>query len=258
MYFDSHCHLDRIDLDAFDAAFDSLLSQIEAAGVTRMLCIGVDLDSFESMYTRIRPYEHIFCTVGVHPDYREVREPTVDELCRLAERSDVVAIGETGLDYFHQSGDLDWQRRRFVTHIEAARACDKPLVVHTRDAREDTLTLLRRHGAEQVGGVLHCFTEDWDMARAASELDFYISISGIVTFNQADNVREMARRIPLERLLIETDAPWLSPAPYRGKPNFPGRVPLVAAKLAEIRDESVAQIAAATYANANRLFRLAG
>ena len=257
MYFDSHCHLDHIDLAAFDADFDRLLAEIEAAGVTRMLCIGVDLDTFESMHARIQPYEQIFCTVGVHPDYKDVREPTVDELCRLAEHDDVVAIGETGLDYFHQSGDLDWQRRRFVTHIEAARSCDKPLVIHTRDAREDTLDLLRRHRADQVGGVLHCFTEDWEMARAAIELNFYISISGIVTFNQAENVREMARRIPLDRLLIETDAPWLSPAPYRGKPNFPGRVPLVASKLAEIRDESVERIAAATYANANRLFRLA-
>ncbi len=257
MYFDSHCHLDHIDLEAYDADFDRLLAEIDAAGVTRMLCIGVDLDTFETMHERIRPYEHIYCTVGVHPDYQDVREPTVDELCSLATRESVVAIGETGLDYFHQSGDLDWQRQRFVTHIEAARQSNKPLVVHTRDAREDTLDLLRRHGADQVGGVLHCFTEDWEMARAAIELDFYISISGIVTFNQADNVREMARMIPLERLLIETDAPWLSPAPYRGKPNFPGRVPLVAAKLAEIRDESVEQIASATYANANRLFRLA-
>ncbi len=256
MYFDSHCHLDHIDLDDFDADFDRLLAQIAAADVTRMLCIGVDLDTFESMFNRIESYKQVFCTVGVHPDYRDVREPTIDELCRLAERDRVVAIGETGLDYFHQSGDLEWQRQRFVTHIEAARSCNKPLVVHTRDAREDTLNLLRRHGADQVGGVLHCFTEDWEMARAAIELDFYISISGIVTFHQADNVREMARQVPLERLLIETDAPWLSPAPYRGKTNFPGRVPLVAAKLAEIRDETLEQIAAATYANANRLFRL--
>ncbi|MDJ0776211.1 MAG: TatD family hydrolase [Gammaproteobacteria bacterium] len=256
MYFDSHCHLDHIDLENFAADFDRLLAEIAAEGVTRMLCIGVDLDSFESMYARVLPYEQIYCTVGVHPDYLDVREPTVDELCNLAGRDGVVAIGETGLDYFHQSGDLEWQRQRFVTHIEAARRCGKPLVVHTRDAREDTLDLLRRHGAEEVGGVLHCFTEDWEMARAAIELDFYISISGIVTFNQAENVREMARQVPLERLLIETDAPWLSPAPFRGKPNFPGRVPLVAAKLAEIRAESLEQIAAATYHNANRLFRL--
>ena len=245
-FFDSHCHLDRIDLADFDGEFDRLLQTVEGEGVTRMVCIGVTLESFEDMYRRIAPCEQVYCTAGVHPDYEDVAEPSVETLCRLAERERVVAIGETGLDYFHMSGDLDWQRRRFVTHIEAAR-----------DARDDTIELLRRHNAAEVGGVLHCFTESWDMARAAIELDFYISISGIVTFNQAQNVRDMAARIPLERLLIETDSPWLSPAPFRGKPNHPGRVRLVAEKLAEIRPESVEDIAAATYENANRLFRLA-
>ena len=151
---------------------------------------------------------------------------------------------------------LAWQRKRFVTHIEAARQCQLPLIVHTRDAKQDTLDILRRHRADEVGGVLHCFTEDWEMARAAIDLDFYISISGIVTFAQAQNVRDMARQIPLERLLIETDSPWLSPAPFRGKTNHPGRVSLVAQKLAEIRGESLQTLASATYANANRLFRL--
>ena len=189
----------------------------------------------------------------MHPDYEDTTEPDVTRLCQLAQRERVVAIGETGLDYFHQPEAPDWQRRRFVTHIEAARECGLPLVVHTRAAREDTLELLRRHDAKKVGGVLHCFTEDWEMARAAIDLGFYISISGIVTFQQAQNVRDMAQRIPLERLLIETDAPWLSPAPFRGKPNHPGRVRLVAEKLAEIRGESLDSIASATYANANRL-----
>ena len=256
MYFDSHCHLDRIDLGDFDDDFERLLETVEQAGVTRMICIGVDLESFESMHRRILPYRQVYCSAGVHPDYAEATEPSVERLCELADRDRVVAIGETGLDYFHQSGDLDLQRRRFVTHIEAARACGKPLIVHTREAREDTLSLLRDHRADEVGGVLHCFTEDWEMASAAIDLDFYISISGIVTFNQAQNVRDMAVRIPLERLLIETDAPWLSPAPFRGKPNHPGRVGLVAEKLAEIRGESLQALASATYANANRLFRL--
>lgn len=256
MYFDSHCHLDRIDLSDFDDDFASLMARIEADGVTRMLCIGVDLESFTSMHDRIADCPQVFCSAGVHPDYVDIAEPEVSILCELASRDKVVAIGETGLDYFHQSGDLDWQRRRFVTHIEAARECKMPLVVHTRDAREDTLELLRKHRADEVGGVLHCFTEDWEMARAAIDLGFYISISGIVTFNQAQNVRDMARQIPLPSLLIETDSPWLSPVPYRGKTNYPGRVGLVAQKLAEIRDESVEEIAAATYANANRLFRL--
>lgn len=256
MFFDSHCHLDRIDLGDYDNNFDRLLEIIEADGVTRMICIGVTLESFDDMYRRVEGREQVYCTAGVHPDYEDTSEPDVERLCRLAARERVVAIGETGLDYFHQPAAPEWQRRRFVTHIEAARECGLPLVVHTRDAREDTLELLCRHRADEVGGVLHCFTEDWEMARAAIELDFYISISGIVTFHQAHNVREMAQKIPLERLLIETDSPWLSPAPFRGKPNHPGRVRLVAEKLAEIREESLETIASATFANANRLFRL--
>lgn len=256
MYFDSHCHLDRISLDDHGGDFGRLLDEIAAAGVTRMVCIGVTLESFDDMYRRIEPLDQVYCTAGVHPDYEQVGEPSVEGLCELAARDKVVAIGETGLDYFHQSGDLEWQRRRFVTHIEAARECGLPLVIHTRDAREDTLDLLRRHQARDVGGVLHCFTESWEMARAAIELGFYISISGIVTFHQAQNVRDMARRIPLDRLLIETDSPWLSPAPHRGKVNHPGRVALVAARLAEIRDDSLESIAAATYRNASRLFAI--
>ena len=221
-----------------------------------MVCIGVTLESFDDMYSRIADLEQVYCTAGVHPDYEQVEEPDVDRLCALAERNKVVAIGETGLDYFHQPDGAEWQRRRFVTHIEAARQCRLPLVIHTRDAREDTLELLRRHRASDVGGVLHCFTESLEMALAAIDLGFYISISGIVTFHQAQNVRDMAREIPLERLLIETDSPWLSPAPFRGKPNHPGRVRLVAEKLAEIRDESLQQIAEATYRNACSLFSL--
>ena len=256
MFFDSHCHLDRIALDEHGGDFDRLLATISEAGVTCMICIGVTLESFDAMHARIAGLEQVYCTAGVHPDYEDVDEPSVERLCELATLDKVVAIGETGLDYYHQQGAPDWQRRRFVTHIEAARACGLPLVIHTRDAREDTLELLRRHRAQEVGGVLHCFTESWEMAREAIELGFYISISGIVTFHQAQNVRDMARRIPLDRLLIETDSPWLSPAPYRGKPNHPGRVALVAEKLAEIRDESLDTIAQSTYRNACRLFAI--
>ncbi|MGD2172468.1 MAG: TatD family hydrolase [Gammaproteobacteria bacterium] len=254
MYFDSHCHLDRIQLEDYDNDFGRLMNTIADEGVTRMICIGVTLESFDDMYRRIADLDQVYCTAGVHPDYEQVEEPGVERLCELAERDKVVAIGETGLDYFHQPGQLDWQRERFVTHIEAARECGLPLVIHTREAREDTLELLRRHRARDVGGVLHCFTESWEMARAAIELGFYISISGIVTFAQAQNVRDMACKIPLERLLIETDSPWLSPAPYRGKPNHPGRVRLVAEKLAEIRDQSLDDIAAITCRNACELF----
>ena len=256
MYFDSHCHLDRIDLGDFDNSFQALLDSIAAEQVTRLVCIGVDLESFAGMYAQISPEPEIFCTAGVHPDYIDATEPDVENLCALAELDKVVAIGETGLDYFHQNGDLEWQRRRFVVHINAARECGLPLVIHTRNAREDTLDLLRRHQARDVGGVLHCFTEDWEMAEQAIDLGFYISISGIVTFNQAENVRKMARQIPLDCLLIETDSPWLSPAPFRGKTNHPGRVRLVAEKLAEIRQEPLSALASATYLNASRLFKI--
>lgn len=256
MYFDSHCHLDRIELEDHGGDFDRLLKAIEAEGVTRMVCIGVTIESFDAMHERIADLDRVYCTAGVHPDYQQVEEPSVEKLCQLATRDKVVAIGETGLDYFHQSGDLDWQRRRFVTHIEAARECGLPLVIHTREARQDTLDLLVRHQARDVGGVLHCFTESWEMAREAIDLGFYISISGIVTFHQAQNVRDMACKIPLDRLLIETDSPWLSPVPFRGKANHPGRVRLVAEKLAEIREQDLDEIADATYRNACRLFGL--
>jgi len=256
MFFDSHCHLDRIDLEGHNNSFSQLLETIRADQVTRMVCISVNLETFDDMYALIDPYDDIYCSAGVHPDYEKVREPTVEILCEMATRDKVVAIGETGLDYIEASGDMEWQRQRFITHIEAAKQCKLPLIIHSRNAKQDTLDLLRDHGAEAVGGVLHCFTEDWDMAEQAIELGFYISISGIVTFNQAANVREVAVKIPADRLLIETDSPWLSPVPFRGKTNHPGRVRYVAEKLAEIRGVSLEQLAETTYANANRLFGL--
>ena len=256
MFFDSHCHLDRIDLDDYHGSFPELLKTIELDQVTRMLCISVNLETFDDMYSRIAPYDNIFCSAGVHPDYENVTEPNVDQLRGLACKDKVVAIGETGLDYMQTGDDMDWQRQRFVTHIEAAKRCQKPLIVHTRNARQDTLNILAEHGADQVGGVMHCFTEDWEMAQQLIEMNFYISISGIVTFNQAENVRQMAKKIPSERLLIETDSPWLSPVPFRGKTNHPGRVRYVAEKLAEIRGESLGELAASTFDNANRLFNL--
>jgi TatD DNase family protein len=256
MYFDSHCHLDRIDLGDYDNSFPQLLDTIRADQVTRMVCISVNHETFDDMYNLIEPHDHIYCSAGVHPDYEKVEEPTVDSLCEMATREKVVAIGETGLDYMDASDDMDWQRQRFITHIQAAQQCHLPLIIHSRNAKQDTLELLREYGAEKVGGVLHCFTEDWDMARQAIELGFYISISGIVTFNQAENVRQMAVQIPDDRLLIETDSPWLSPVPFRGKINHPGRVRYVAEKLAEIRGVSLEQLADSTYENANRLFGL--
>lgn len=256
MYFDSHCHLDRIDLDDHDHSFNTLLDSILSSEVTRLICISVNLETFESMYEKISPFPQIFCSAGVHPDYQKVQEPTVDQLIVLSQRDKVVAIGETGLDYLNAESDMQWQRDRFVTHIETAKETNLPLIVHTREAKQDTLKILRDTNAAEVGGVMHCFTEDWEMAKQAIDMDFYISISGIVTFGQASNVREMAKKIPLDRLLIETDSPWLSPAPFRGKQNHPGRVGLVAEKLAEIRNENLVELAAATFANANRLFNL--
>ncbi|MFT5658793.1 MAG: TatD DNase family protein [Gammaproteobacteria bacterium] len=256
MFFDSHCHLDRIDLAGFNHSFPELLQNIQAEQVTRMVCISVNLESFDAMYKLIAPYDNIYCSAGVHPDYKEVDEPTVGILCSLAEQEKVVAIGETGLDYIDASDDMEWQRKRFVTHIEAGRECNLPLIIHTRNAKHDTLKLMRDHKADEVGGVLHCFTEDWAMAEQAVDLGFYISISGIVTFNQAHAVREMAKRIPEHKLLIETDSPWLSPMPFRGKVNHPGRVRYVAETLAEIRGVSLEHLAKTTFENTNQLFKL--
>lgn len=255
MFFDSHCHLDRIDLAEFNHDLDQLLAQTAEQQVSEMVCISVNLESFDDMYEKVSGKPGVYATVGVHPDYQDAREPTVDELVKLAGRDNIVAIGETGLDYYHTDGP-EWQRQRFRTHIDAAIECDKPLVIHTRMAKQDTLNILIEHQAEKVGGVLHCFTEDLDMAEQAMAMGFYISISGIVTFNQAENVRQMAVNIPDDRLLIETDAPWLAPVPYRGKTNYPGHVRLVAEKLAEIRQTDVRTIADLTTANARRLFRL--
>ncbi len=255
MFFDSHCHLDRIELAEFDNDFSQLLGAIAQQQVSHMVCIGVDLESFDSMYAKIKDIPNVYATVGVHPDYAKAREPDVPTLVSLSQNDKIVAIGETGLDYYHTEGP-EWQRERFRTHIDAALEVKKPLVIHTRMAREDTINILKEHAAQQVGGVMHCFTEDWAMARQAIDLNFYISISGIVTFKQAENVREMAAKIPDDRLLIETDSPWLAPVPYRGKNNYPGHVHLVAEKLAEIRHTDVETIAHLTSDNAKTLFQL--
>ena len=255
MFFDSHCHLDRIELDDFDDDFQRLLDATREQQVSEMVCIAVNLESFDEMYQKIEPLDKVYATVGVHPDYEDAAEPTVEQLVELAQKGKIVAIGETGLDYFHTEGP-EWQRQRFRTHITAALEADKPLVIHTRQAKQDTIELLKEQSADKVGGVMHCFTEDWEMAKQSIDLGFYISISGIVTFKQAENVREMAAKIPDYRLLIETDSPWLAPVPFRGKTNFPGHVRLVAEKLAEIRNTSVEAIAEITTRNARTLFKL--
>lgn len=259
MFFDSHCHIDRIDLASFDGSFEQLLQQVSEQQVTHMLCISVKLEDYAAMQALVEPYPNIFCSVGVHPDYEQCQEPDVETLVKLAKGQNVVAIGETGLDYIQHSDandDFEWQRTRFRVHIEAAKQTQLPLIIHTREAQKDTIDILQQEQASDVGGVMHCFTEDWAMAKQAIDLGFYISISGIVTFKQAKNVHEMAKQIPDDRLLIETDSPWLAPTPHRGKTNYPGYVPLVAQQLAELRGSTVEHIAEITRHNAAKLFNV--
>ncbi len=254
MLVDSHCHLDRVDLAPYEGDFARFMEATLAAGVERMLCVSIDLESHPAMVAQVEPWPMVATTVGVHPNDRDRREPTVAELVALAAGPRNLAIGETGLDYFRSEGDLEWQRARFRTHIRAAREAGKPLVVHTRAARDDTLRILREEKAGEAGGVLHCFTEDWAMAAEAMEMGFYVSFSGIVTFRNAEALREVVRRMPAERLLIETDSPYLAPVPHRGKPNEPRHVRLVAEKVAEVREEPVEEVIRVTGENFERLF----
>lgn len=254
MLIDSHCHLDRIDLAPFGGRLDALLDAARENGVGHMLCVCIDLEHFEEVAGIAEQSPQVSCSVGVHPDSTDVREPRLEELVELAARPRVVAIGETGLDYYRLKGDLEWQRERFRTHIRAARQAGKPLIIHTRAAREDTLRLLEEEGAAEVGGVMHCFAEDWETAERAMALGFLISFSGILTFRNAEALREVARRVPDEYLLVETDAPYLAPVPHRGKQNHPAWVRHVAEKLAEVRGVELAHIEAVTTANFRRVF----
>lgn len=253
MYVDSHCHL---DFPEFAAELPALLDAMAAASVTHALCIGVNLRDWPAVHALAMAHPNLYATVGVHPDAGETPEPTVEGLIALAQRPKVVAIGETGLDYFRLEGDLEWQRERFRVHIRAALLARKPLVIHTRAASADTLALMEQENAREAGGVMHCFTENWEVARAALDLGFHISLSGIVTFKNAHEVKDVARRVPLDRLLIETDAPYLAPVPFRGKRNQPAYVPHVAAEIARLRGVPPDEIARATTANFFRLFHI--
>ncbi|MDR0578048.1 MAG: TatD family hydrolase [Candidatus Accumulibacter sp.] len=253
MLVDSHCHLDFPEL-AEDLA--GALAAMRAAGVGGALCAGVALEDFPRVLALAEAHGHILATVGVHPETTGAREATVDELVRLAAHPRVVGIGETGLDYYWHKDAPEWQRERFRVHIRAARQAGKPLVVHNRDATADVLRALEEENAGEVGGVLHCFTESWDVARRALDLGFYISISGIVTFRNAGVVKEVARRVPLDRLLVETDSPYLAPAPFRGKRNQPAYVRYVAEEIAALRGAPFEAVAAATTENFFRLFSL--
>jgi len=255
MLVDSHCHLDRVSLKPYAGSFEAMMEANASAGVEHMLCVSIDLEHYPKMRSLVAPYPQVSVSVGVHPNERHRHDPTPDELVELAADPRNVAIGETGLDYYRSEGDLGWQQRRFRNHIAAARICAKPLIVHTRDAREDTISTLREEDARDVGGVLHCFTETWEMASKALDLGFYISFSGIVTFASAADLREVARQVPLDRILIETDCPYLTPVPHRGKPNEPRFVNQVAECVAEVRGMDSAEFVAVTRDNFFRLFK---
>jgi TatD DNase family protein len=251
MFVDSHCHIDFPELAQ---QLPSVLSTMASNAVTHALCISVNLPDLPRVLDIAATHENVYASVGVHPDYEDTPEPSVADLVLLSQRGKVVGIGETGLDYYRLTGDLDWQRQRFRTHIRAARTCGKPLVIHTRAAAADTLAIMREERAEEVGGVMHCFTETWEVAEAALEMGFHISFSGIVTFKNARELKVVAQRVPLERMLIETDAPYLAPVPFRGKLNQPGYVRHVAEEIARLRDVSIETVAKATSTNFFRLF----
>jgi len=252
MLVDSHCHLNFPELAVNLPAIKQSMQDNE---VGYALCISVTLPDFPQVLALAETNENFYASVGVHPDYENIVEPTVEELIKLASHPKVIAIGETGLDYFRLTGDLEWQRTRFRNHIRAAISCGKPLIIHTRNAAEDTLRIMREENAQQVGGVMHCFTESLDVAKQAIALGFYISFSGIVTFKNAASIKEVAKQIPLNRILVETDSPYLAPIPYRGKINQPGYVKYVAEEIAKLREISLEEVSVATTENFFRLFK---
>ena len=253
MLVDSHCHLDFPDLAG---RVDDALALMRENDVTHALCVSVTLQEFPQVRALAERYPNLYASVGVHPDYDNVPQVTEQELVKLANHPRVVAIGETGLDHYRIKGGAEWQRERFRTHIRAARSSGTPLIVHMRDAAEDTLRIMREEGAPEVGGVMHCYTGTWDVAQAAMDLGFWISFSGIVTFKNAAALREVAKKVPLDRMLIETDSPYLAPVPYRGKTNEPGLVRYVAEEIGRLRGVSLDEVATATSKNFFRLFKI--
>ncbi|WP_444922716.1 TatD family hydrolase [Microbulbifer sp. DLAB2-AF] len=254
MLVDSHCHLDRLKLDKFDGDLDAVLEFARSRGVGKFLCVGISLENADAVVEIASKYEDVVCSVGIHPLDVESGLAGVDELIAMAERPKVVALGETGLDYYYSTDTKETQQQSFIAHLQAAGQVGLPVIVHTRDAREDTIQLIREYGNPQTAGVLHCFTESWEMAKAALDLNYYISLSGIVTFKNAEDLRDVARKLPLDRLLVETDSPYLAPIPYRGKPNIPAYVREVAEFIAELRGISYEQLAEITTENFLRLF----
>lgn len=252
---DSHCHLDRLELSKYDGDLSRALAKAKENKVGHMLCVSIDLEAYPAMLEKVRPFPEVSVSVGVHPNEQEGEEPTVEGLVQLAQDDKVVAIGETGLDYFRSEGDLDWQRDRFRVHIEASKQTGKPLIIHTREAKDDTLSIMKNEKADEAGGVMHCFAEDWETAKKSLDLGFYISFSGIVTFKNAKELQEVAKKVPLDRMLVETDSPYLAPVPNRGKPNEPAYVLYVAEKIAELRGLTLDEIAGVTTENYKQLFK---
>ena len=256
MFIDSHCHLDRLELEKLGMDLPAVLQAAQHANVQHMLCVSVSLQEFQQMAAMVAPYPQVSVSCGEHPLHQQ---DSFDQalLASLAANPAVVAVGETGLDYFYSPDNKSTQQRAFVSHIQVARDLQKPLIVHTREARADTIALLNSERAVDCGGVLHCFTEDWDTAKAALDLGFYISFSGIMTFRNADPLRDVLKKVPLDRLLIETDSPYLAPVPYRGKTNQPAYVAAVAQAVAEVKQVTITELASVTSQNFRKLFPLA-
>jgi len=254
MFIDSHCHLDRLKLEKYENGLAGAIAAAQEAQVNEMLCVAIDLENIQNVIGAAEQFDSVYASVGVHPGSFDGEEPSLQRLIDLADHDKVIAIGETGLDYYYGQDNKDAQQARFITHLQASAHTKKPVIVHTRDAKEDTLSIIERHGDRNIAGVLHCFTEDLDMALRAIELGYYISFSGIVTFKNATELQAVAKAIPIERMLIETDSPYLAPVPYRGKPNEPKYVPKVAEYIAELRGISVEEVAAVTANNFHTLF----
>ena len=252
MFIDSHCHLNLLTEE--EGGLDAVMAQAKENQVDHIVSIAIDKASCHDVIALTEQYSNVTASVGIHPNVEQEENFTVDELIALAQHDRVIAIGETGLDYFRSEGDLEWQRDRFRIHIAAAKQLIKPLIIHTREARDDTMDILEQENAEQAGGIIHCFTENWETAQRALDIGFYVSLSGIVTFKNAVELQEVAKKLPLDRILIETDAPYLAPVPFRGKTNKPAYVKHVAEFLADLRGETVENIAQATTANFHRLF----
>jgi TatD DNase family protein len=248
---DSHCH---INFEPLSGRLNDVLENAARSEVGYMLCVSVNMEEFPEVLGLAREHSNIFASVGVHPNEASGREPDANEICDLASDPDIVAIGETGLDYFRSNGDLEWQRDRFRRHIDAAKRAGKPLIIHTRDAADDTIRIMREENAAQTGGVMHCFAQDWEVARQALDIGFYISFSGIVTFKNALAIKEVARKTPIDRILVETDCPYLAPVPYRGKINEPAYVRHTAEHVAELRGVELDTLAEATTSNFFELF----